>query len=66
MPPASFWRKALRWMRPPGKETEQQDIMVLATEEPVFEAALWVWQQMQEKCMEYKTNCYAAGLGTGT
>ena len=29
------------------KKAEQQDIMVLATEEPVFEAALWVWQQMQ-------------------
>ena len=29
------------------KKAEQQDIMVLATEKPVFEAALWVWQQMQ-------------------
>ena len=29
------------------KKAEQQDIMVLATEEPVFEAALWVWQRMQ-------------------
>ncbi len=30
------------------KKAEQQDIMVLATEEPVFEAALWVWQQIQK------------------
>ena len=29
------------------KKAEQQDIMVLATEEPVFEAALWVWRHMQ-------------------
>ena len=29
------------------KKAEQQDITVLATELPVFDAALWIWQQMQ-------------------
>ena len=29
------------------KKAAQQDITVLATELPVFDAALWIWQQMQ-------------------
>lgn len=34
------------------KKAEQQDIMVLATEKPVFEAALWVGSRCREKRME--------------
>lgn len=29
------------------KKATQQDITVLATEQPVFDTALWIWQQMQ-------------------
>ena len=28
------------------KKAQQQEITVLATELPVFEAALWIWQQL--------------------
>ena len=28
------------------KKAKDQDITVLGTEEPVFEAALWIWQEM--------------------
>lgn len=33
------------------KKARQQDITVLATELPVFEAALWIWKKMQESSL---------------
>ena len=48
MRPASFWQRAQRRMRLPGKRQSSRISWCRATEEPVvFEAALWVWQQMQ-------------------
>lgn len=32
-----------------AKKAKMQEITVLSTEEPVFDTALWVWQQMKEE-----------------
>lgn len=37
--------EGLLWTRLPEK-AQQQEITVLATELPVFEAALWIWKQL--------------------